>query len=110
MCAIGLIVRPLSPLFPTGLDVTAGLDFTAELNAINVMDEPFNNPSYIVPVEDTGPKATGYLISTSPPGDLPNEFWGHEKPHNFCSIFKVLLHCHRIPLERTADSPQETLG
>ncbi len=95
----------------TGLDMTAGIDFGAELSGINVFDElTKSHPAYTIPVEDTGPKATGYLISTAPPGELPNEFWGHEKPQNLCSIFKVLLHCHRIPLERSADSPQETLG
>ena len=55
------------------------------------------------------PKATGYLISTSPCGGLPLEFWGYQKPYSECSMFKVLLHCHRSEKE-FADSPQETLG
>eukprot|EP00731_Ephydatia_muelleri_P022484 Em0015g67a len=55
------------------------------------------------------PKATGYLISTSPCGGLPLEFWGYQKPYSDCSMFKVLLHCHRSEKE-FADSPQETLG
>ena len=40
-------------------------------------------------MEDALPKATGYLISTSPPGKLPEEFWGHDKPQTSCSLFKV---------------------
>lgn len=35
------------------------------------------------------PKATGYLISTSPCGGLPLEFWGYQKPYSDCSMFKV---------------------
>lgn len=57
----------------------------------------------------SAPKATGYLISTSPCGGLPLEFWGYQKPYLECSLFKVLLHCHRSEKE-FADSPQETLG
>lgn len=40
-------------------------------------------------IEDTSPKATGYLISTSLPGPLPDEFWGHSAPQTLCSMFKV---------------------
>ena len=35
------------------------------------------------------PKATGYLISTSPCGGLPLEFWGYQKPYSECSMFKA---------------------
>ena len=59
--------------------------------------------------EDSIPKAVGYLISTSPPGYLPEEFWGYEKSHSSCSMFKVSLHLH-ISEKAIADSPQETLG
>lgn len=43
--------------------------------------------------EDTIAKATGYLISTAPPGQLPKEFWGHSRPHSFCTMFKVSGGC-----------------
>ena len=36
------------------------------------------------------PLATGYLISTTPPGNLPSEFWGHDKPQTVCNMFKVM--------------------
>lgn len=39
--------------------------------------------------EDTIAKATGYLISTAPSGQLPKAFWGHSRPHSFCTLFKV---------------------
>ena len=50
------------------------------------------------------PKATGYLISTSPCGGLPLEFWGYQKPYSECSMFKVcyglvvglLRSCYRL--------------
>ena len=35
------------------------------------------------------PEAVGYLISTSPPGHLPEEFWGYERSQSSCSMFKV---------------------
>ena len=80
------------------------------LSGINFHEEITNSQIGMTPaVEDTSPKATGYLISTSPPGDLPSEFWGHDRPHSYCSMFKVLLHCHRSE-KVPADSPQETLG
>jgi hypothetical protein len=55
------------------------------------------------------PEAVGYLISTSPPGHLPEEFWGYERSQSSCSMFKVSLHL-RIYEKAIADSPQETLG
>ncbi len=58
--------------------------------------------------EDSTPKAMGYLISTSPTGELPDEFWGHDRPQTVCSMFKVLLHCHRSV--KAIVDPQETLG
>lgn len=86
-----------------------GLDLGSELSGINIGEELQNSQIGFTPaVEDTTPKATGYLISTLPPGDLPKEFWGHERPQTCCSMFKVLLHCHRS--EKLADSPQETLA
>ena len=77
----------------------SGIDFSQEIQQLGL------NPVS----EDTSPKATGYLISTSPPGNLPQEFWGHDRPQSFCSMFKVLLHCHRSE-KAIPDSPQETLG
>lgn len=59
-------------------------------------------------VEDCTPKAMGYLISTSPTGDLPEEFWGHDRPQTVCSMFKVLLHCHSHT--KAYEDPQATLG
>ncbi len=58
--------------------------------------------------EDCTPKAVGYLISTSPTGELPDEFWGHGRPQTVCSMFKVLLHCHRSV--KAYVDPQQTLG
>ena len=35
------------------------------------------------------PLAVGFLISTTPPGLLPEEFWGHDRPQTICTMFKV---------------------
>lgn len=87
-----------------------GIDFGAELSGINFHEEIQNSQlGFSSGNEDTSPKATGYLISTSPPGDLPLEFWGHDRPQGFCSMFKILLHCHRSE-KAIPESPQETLG
>lgn len=87
-----------------------GIDFGSELSGIDFHEELQNSQLGFSPVtEDMSPKATGYLISTSPSGDLPLEFWGHDRPQSFCSMFKVLLHCHRSE-KAIPDSPQETLG
>ena len=62
-------------------------------------------------MDNVTPKATGYLISTSPTGELPDGFWGHDRPQTVCSMFKVLLHCHKVENSKAfPDSPQETLG
>ena len=86
-------------------------DFGSELIGFKFEEELRKATVGLTPAveENTSPKATGYLISTSPPGDLPTEFWGHDRPQSFCSMFKVLLHCHRSTKE-FLDSPQETLG
>lgn len=88
-----------------------GGDFGSELSGINFSEELQASQLGYTPAaaEDTSPKATGYLISTSPPGDLPLEFWGHDRPQSFCSMFKVMLHCHRSE-KAIPESPQETLG
>jgi len=87
---------------------STGLDF--DLTGINIHEELSKTQMDYAPTqEDTSPKATGYLISTAPPGDLPAEFWGHDRPQSTCSMFKVLLHCHRSE-KAIPDSPQETLG
>lgn len=47
-----------------------------------------------IPGEDIrAPLASGYLISTIPPGNLPSEFWGHDKPQSVCHMFKVRGGC-----------------
>lgn len=86
-----------------GLDELSGINFSEEFQNSQLGFSPASDS------EDTSPKATGYLISTSPPGDLPLEFWGHDRPQSFCSMFKILLHCHRSE-KPIPDSPQETLG
>ncbi len=86
------------------------IDIVPGLNDINILEEiQKTQMGYTPATEDTSPKATGYLISTSPSGDLPLEFWGHDRPQSICSMFKILLHCHRSE-KAIPDSPQETLG
>lgn len=46
-------------------------------------------PSTTYKEDVRAPLATGYLISTTPPGNLPTEFWGHDKPQSMCHMFKV---------------------
>ena len=53
------------------------------------MDFPNANITAIPGEDIRAPLATGYLISTVPPGHLPNEFWGHDKPQSVCHMFKV---------------------
>ena len=100
--------RPLFVSLPCADMDVGGIDFASEIGNINFQEE-IRNLGYSSGTEDTSPKATGYLISTSPSGDLPLEFWGHDRPQSFCSMFKVLLHCHRSE-KPIPDSPQETLG
>ena len=62
-------------------------------SALGDMDfgEAFQTTQLVTPgTEDVrAPLAVGFLISTTPPGLLPEEFWGHDRPQTMCSMFKV---------------------
>lgn len=76
------------------MDASLMGDLNSELSGIDLGEEFRNAPLGMAQgVEETLPKATGYLISTSPPGDLPDEFWGHDKPQTLCTMFKVSSEC-----------------
>ena len=81
---------PFLSLSAFPMDIGLMGDLNSELSTIDLGEEFHNAPLGMGQgVEDTLPKATGYLISSSPPGDLPDEFWGHDKPQTLCSMFKV---------------------
>jgi hypothetical protein len=62
------------------------------LDSMDILMEPEvpgGGHMMVAGAEDSIPKAVGYLISTSPTGYLPEEFWGYEKSQSSCSMFKV---------------------
>lgn len=73
-------------------------------SALDSMDilEPETGPQMgvVAGAEDSVPKAVGYLISTSPPGHLPEEFWGYERSQSSCSMFKVTTQVTSTLLQR----------
>ena len=52
-------------------------------------EAPGGSQVMVAGAADSIPKAVGYLISTSPPGYLPEEFWGYDRSQSNCSMFKV---------------------
>ena len=70
----------------------AGFDdiFSSALGDMD-LGEAFQTTQLVTPgTEDVrAPLAVGFLISTTPPGLLPEEFWGHDRPQTMCSMFKV---------------------
>ena len=85
---------PPPPPPPQGFPMDTGLmgDIDSELQSMDFGEDfPSTQLGVAQGMEDTLPKATGYLISTSPPGQLPDEFFGHDKPQTACSLFKVCI-------------------
>ena len=80
-------VRSISPVLPPGFQFDESIFENLPVDVL----EPVGGGQVgmVAGAEDTVPKAVGYLISTSPPGYLPEEFWGYEKPQSSCSMFKV---------------------
>ena len=88
MCEMSERCLSLSP--PAGFQMDDSL-FSA-LDSMDILMEPEvpgGGHMMVAGAEDSIPKAVGYLISTSPPGHLPEEFWGYEKSQSSCSMFKV---------------------
>ena len=86
-----------SPLPPAGFQMDDSL-FSA-LDSMDILVEEQEAPEggqvMVSGAANSVPVAVGYLISTSPPGHLPEEFWGYERSQCSCSMFKVS--CHTSP-------------
>ena len=78
------------PSLPAGFQMDDSL-FSA-LDNMDILVEPEAPGGGQVTVSGSAnsvPEAVGYLISTSAPGHLPEEFWGYERSQSSCSMFKV---------------------
>ena len=88
---LGDLSDPCPPLpSPAGFQMDDSL-FSA-LDNMDILVEPEAPSGSQVMVSGAAnsvPEAVGYLISTTPPGHLPEEFWGYERQQASCSMFKV---------------------
>ena len=97
MCSVsvslshGVLFLP-PPLYPAGFQVDDDLFSALDNMDILEPDPGGAQVGMVAGAEDSVPKAVGYLISTSPPGHLPEEFWGYERSQSSCSMFKVGTH------------------